>query len=98
MLEADIRQHLHTGVDHVGRVVAAAQARLDDRHLDITARELSVRRGSERLELRDAVPLRERAIHEHRRLSGTLDRRREPRLRHRDAIDLDPFRERPEMG
>ena len=63
MLEAHVRQRGHGCVEHVGGVVAAAQAGLDDGHLDVALRELPKRGRSQQLELGDVVVLGERVIH-----------------------------------
>ena len=55
VLEPDAGQHLHLRGDHVGGVVAAAEAGLDHRHLDLASRQLGVGRGGQHLELRDPV-------------------------------------------
>ena len=49
-------------VEHVGGVVAPAEAGLDDRDLDPARGELGERRGGQQLELGDAVAARERAV------------------------------------
>ena len=55
VLEADVGEHDDRGVEHVGGVVAAAQARLDHRGLDLLAGELVERRGGQELELGHAL-------------------------------------------
>ena len=74
MLQTHVRQHLDARVDHAGRVVAAAEPGLHDRHLDARPRQLPVGRRGERLELRDPVALPERAVDERGGLGRALHR------------------------
>ena len=60
------------GAEHVGRVVAAAEAGLDHRDLDLAARQLVERGGGHELELRHAVALLERAVDLRGRRGGAL--------------------------
>ena len=62
MLEPDVGQHHDRRAEHVGGVVAAAEARLDHGDLDAALGELGERRGGQQLELRDALAARERAV------------------------------------
>ncbi len=55
VLEPDAGQHLDLRRDHVGRVIAAAEARLDHRDLDLAGRELVEGGRGDRLELGHAV-------------------------------------------
>ena len=55
VLEPDVGEHHDRRAEHVGGVVAAAEAGLDDGDLDALARELGERGGGQQLELRDAV-------------------------------------------
>ena len=50
MVEPDVGDHGHVGVDHVGGVPAAAQADLEDRHVDRPVGEPAQRRPGEDLE------------------------------------------------
>ena len=50
------------GVDHAGRVVAPAEAGLDDRDLDLALGHLPQRGGRQQFELRHVVVLGERAV------------------------------------
>ena len=78
VVERDVRQHDDRRVEHVRRVVAPAEPRLDHGHVDLARRELGQRGRREHLELRRA--LRVRANARERALEvGVL------------AVDLDPL-------
>ena len=55
VLEPDVGEHDHVGAEHVGRVVAAAQAGLDHGDLDLAPRQLVERGRGQQLELGDAI-------------------------------------------
>ena len=74
VLEPDVGEHGDARVEHVGGVPAPAQARLDDRDLDLAARELVERGGGQQLELRHALAARERAVDLRGGRRGALDR------------------------
>jgi hypothetical protein len=97
VLEPDPGEHLHLRRDHVGRVVASAEARLDHGHLDPLPRELVVGRGRERLELGHAVVLVERAVDHPRRARHGRHGRAELVPRQRPLPHLDPLRERTQV-
>jgi hypothetical protein len=73
VLEADIGEHAEARVDHAGRVVAAAEAGLDDGHLHAALRHLPERGGGEQFELGDMVVLGKRAVDALRRPAGAGD-------------------------
>ena len=58
MLEPDVGEHDDLGAEHVGRVPAPAEARLDDRDLDLAPRELGERGRGQQLELGDGLVAR----------------------------------------
>ena len=58
MLERDVREHDDPRVEHVRRVVAPAEPRLDHGDVDLARRELGERGGGQHLELRRAVGVR----------------------------------------
>ena len=58
VLEPDVRQQDDVRAEDVRRVEPAAEARLDDRDVDLARRELGERRRADRLELRRLLRLR----------------------------------------
>ena len=80
MVEGDVRERDDGSVEHVRRVKAAAQARLDDRDVDLRRLELGERSRGHRLELRRGEALRRR--------TDSLDRDLEVGV---FAVDLDPL-------
>ena len=73
VLEPDVGEHRDRRVEHVGRVVAPAEARLHHRDLDPALGELGERRGGQQLELRHALAARQRAVDLDRRGGRALD-------------------------
>jgi hypothetical protein len=53
---ADVGQHGHLGIDHVGGVVPTEHAHLDHRHVDGDVGEVGERRGREDLEVAGGDP------------------------------------------
>ena len=74
VLERDVRQHDDPRVEHVRRVVPAAEAGLDDGDVDLARGELGERGGRQHLELRRARRVRPDA--RERRLEVGVARRR----------------------
>ena len=79
VVERDVRQHDDRGGEHVRRVVAPAEACLDDRDVDLLARELGERRRGQHLELRRALGVRPDARDRHLEVGV-------------EAVELDPLR------
>ena len=76
VIEADVRQQDDARVDHVRRVMASAEARLDHGDVDLLLSELRECRRGEDLELRRAFRARANALDggfEARVLAGDLD-------------------------
>ena len=94
MFQADAGQHRDRGGDHVGRVVASAETRLDHRHLHLLAGQLGVGGRGQRLELRHLVVGLGVAVDQRRRPAGAADRGPELRLGDVVAVDADPLGER----
>ena len=91
VLEPDVREHDDLGAEHVGRVVAAAEARLDHGDLDPAARELVERGRGQQLELGYALavgrgPVDLRRPRRPRAGSPRRTRRRSGRRRRPDAL------------
>ena len=97
VLEPDVGEHHDRRAEHVGGVVAAAEAGLDDRDLDALARELGERGGGQQLELRDAVALLERAVDLGGRRRGALHGRAEGVGAEVGVADPDPLGERGQV-
>ena len=97
VLQPDRRQHLDLRRDHVRRVVAAAEARLDHGDLDAAARQRVVGGRRQRLELGHLVVVGERAVHELGRVGGTGHGGREGGFGKRPLPHLDSLRERAQM-
>ena len=81
VLEPDVGQHDDRRAQHAGRVVAPAEAGLDDRDLDPAPRQLVERRGGDQLELGHAVARLQPAVD----LRGRRRRRAARRRRTRPA-------------
>ena len=54
VIQPDVREQNDRGVEHVRRVVASTEPRLDDRSVDVVRGEHRERRGGQHLELRRA--------------------------------------------
>ena len=76
------------GAEHVGRVPAPAEARLDHRDLDLAARELGERGRGQQLELGDALAAGERPVDLRGGRRGALDRGAEVARRRRSASPI----------
>ena len=97
VLQADRRQDLDLRRDHVRRVVAAAETRLDHGDLDAAARQGVVGSRRQRLELGHLVVAGECPVHELGCVSGTGHGGREGGFGKRPLPHLDSLRERPQM-
>jgi hypothetical protein len=73
VLEADVGEHRDRRREHVGGVMAAAEAGLDHRGLHPALGELGERRGGEQLELGHTLAARQRAVDLGRRRGRALD-------------------------
>ena len=98
MVEVDADDRRRHGVRHVGGVEPAAEAHLDDGHVDARPAEVREGGGGQHLE-EGGVRVEDAAAHEaRRRVPHRPHRPREVAVRDRAAVDRDPLVDAHEVG